>query len=288
MTGRLTMLIPLTVAACLVATVAVAADPATQCQAEKKKTAGKYSACRLKTIAVADLRGRVPDFGNCEEKFSKKWTAIELKYGAECPTYGDQAAIKSQLDTCATGVDGDLYVPRRVFITNLLYKPGGTGAGFFNSLASADAICQGLAEGASPPLATNGQPRFKAWLSDTTAWPADGTRFTQPNSPYRLVGDFPVASNWADLVDGTLSNPIEIDQNGNPASGFPPESVWTSTEADGTSAAGPPYSGCSDWTSSAPFPMTAVEGFYSYTNSIWTYATPLACDQSAHFYCFQQ
>jgi hypothetical protein len=282
MTRRLTTLIPLMLLVCLAPEVLVAADLATRCQAEKKKTAGKYWQCRLKTIAAADLRGQVPDFSKCEDRFSAKWALIEEKYGAQCPTAGDQATVKSQLDDCATGIDGTLYVPRRVFITRLTYVPGGTGSGRFNSLASADAICQAEAEAAWTPLATNGEPKFKAWLSDSTAWPADGTRFTQPNAPYLLVGDFPVASNWSDLVDGNLSNEIAIDENANPP-GPGPESVWTCTTVAGTGTAGC----CDDWTSSSAS-LTAPEGFYSYMDWRWTLATPLPCDQPGRLYCFQQ
>jgi len=94
-----------------------------------------------------------------------------------------------------------------IFVTSLTYKGNGIGG-----LAGADAKCQALA-GAVGLSGT-----WKAWLSDCQGTNcASGTtasgRLTHSTGSYVLPNGVVVANNWADLTDGTLNNPINIDEN---------------------------------------------------------------------------
>jgi hypothetical protein len=60
---------------------------------------------------------------------------------------------------------------------------------------------------------------WKAWLSscdDEAVYCASGTiaanRLTHRQGPYMLSNGVIVANNWTDLTDGTISNPINIDE----------------------------------------------------------------------------
>jgi hypothetical protein len=75
-------------------------------------------------------------------------------------------------------------------------------------MAGADLICQTRAQSATS-LAAPGT--YKAWLSSSTAWPADGTRFTQATVPYRLVDGTQIAADWAQLIL-FLDAPIGLDE----------------------------------------------------------------------------
>ncbi len=96
--------------------------------------------------------------------------------------------------------------------------------GNMGGLAGADAICQTEANAAG--LAGT----FKAFLSDNKTSAAD--RLTHSSIPYELVNGTPIAANWQDLVDGIISNPLNITASGISVSGY----VWTGSDRDGSKA----------------------------------------------------
>lgn len=186
----------------------------------------------------------------------------------------DAPVVDAPADVSVTG-------QKTVFVTSAVY------AGNLGGLAGADSKCQTLAS------AANLSGTYKAWLSDATSTAA--SRLTHSSGPYVLVDGTLVASDWAHLASGVLSNAIDkTEQNGPAAAGtassqacFGVACVWTDTNADGTLSQGS-YS-CQDWTSQSPND-NAVLGETSSTSTYWSsFATSSGiCDLTAPLYCVQQ
>lgn len=192
---------------------------------------------------------------------------------------------------------------KKVFVTSQLYKAN------FGGLAAADAICQATARGAG----LGGT--YKAWLStgrrvtgaaasDTTISPA--TRFTQFQGPYKTLNGLTIATNWSALVSGTIANPINIDERGNQIAKtgtvWCQWDAWTGTEFDGkgvratvgncTGSWTTGCANCADWTIDAQDQYGLIGNTFS-RGWDWTgipdyQGSYLTCNDSAHFYCFEQ
>ncbi len=155
-------------------------------------------------------------------------------------------------------------------------------------IQGADDICNRLAANATPPLdTTNGT--YKAWLSSSTTSPS--TTFTQSTGPYVRTDGAELAANWADLIDGTLNNTINLDENANPTQLG--EFVWTGTDPDGTAD----QNHCNDWTTDvgAVFTVNGRVGATSVTDARWTHVFIPAsaggnpdCPATFRIYCVQQ
>jgi len=162
---------------------------------------------------------------------------------------------------------------KRVFVSEAAVSPN------LGGLNGADALCNSLAQTAGVP------GTYKAWLSDETT-PAK-TRLAHSSIPYVRLDGVVVASNFADLTDGSLLAPISITQNGTGVSGggftvF----AWTGTTADGSTIAGRT---CNSWMDGTNSFNAAACGPGS-TNGGWTNAQNLGCAGfgSDHLYCLQQ
>ncbi len=165
-----------------------------------------------------------------------------------------------------------------------VFVSSSTHTGSLGGLSGADAICNQLASNAGLP------GTYKAWLGDSTDGPA--TRFTQSSVPYVRTDENQIASNWADLIDASLDQPINLDENGNAApssSGFASDcsistAVWSAASLNGTS-----YGNfCNNFTSTTG---SAYVGDYSVTFSNWSDSCVVptaACANTAPIYCFQQ
>lgn len=156
---------------------------------------------------------------------------------------------------------------RTVFATSTVYDGSQIGG-----LAGADAIC--MAHAAVAGLSGT----FRAWLADSTGSPA--TRFTPSPEPYRLVGGTVVANDYSDLTDGTLQNPISLDEFGN--SVITGVYIWTNVAANGSVDGA---SDCSDWSSTTG---TGAAGIFNQTNSSWTSSIDRNCTTTHPVYCFEQ
>ncbi|HZR81811.1 MAG TPA: DUF1566 domain-containing protein [Candidatus Binatia bacterium] len=92
----------------LLASSALAATPAQNCQSGKNKEAGKYAACRQRAEATfaltGDAAGRTARLATCGLKYGLRWPQIESLSGGSCPSSGDQTAIQGYLDTATTDV----------------------------------------------------------------------------------------------------------------------------------------------------------------------------------------
>lgn len=170
---------------------------------------------------------------------------------------------------------------RYVFVTDEISN------GNLGGVTGADATCQQEADAAGL------DGTYFAWLSSNSVTPAG--RFLQSSVPYVRPDGTVVADDWADLLDGSLGAPINLNAAG--ASPAAPtcgtDRVWTNANTDGTlfSASWT----CSNWTTGGG---VGHVGDMDDTNSGWTNTTGAACNVSTvcgagqevggRLYCFQQ
>ncbi len=256
-------------------TVTAQAGPtkAQQCAVSKLKETGKYERCRLNAEAKGVKKNAAPDFTKCDVKFGEKWTKAENKFGAECPTAGDAAAIQAFSSGHTDDVVSLLNPTERiVFVTSQLVL------GKLGGLTGADAECQAAADSAGLLGA------YLAWLSTSTVGPAD--RFVQSTVPYVRTDGAIVALDWADLTSGSIRAAINVDEFANTISGHP---TWTNTDVDGTplnNVGDPTLDSCDEWTS---FGGQAGNGFTTAVDGGWTIGsqTNFSCASAFQLYCFQ-
>jgi len=151
-----------------------------------------------------------------------------------------------------------------------VFRTSETYTGDFGGLAGGDAICQERAEAKG----LNGT--WTAWLSDDNADAIDRI----PDGEYQLVDGTVIADDKADLTDGTLKAPINLDEFGFP-DGI---QVWTGTDAEGTGT----DENCNNWTVSVG-DADADSGWSTEINSSWTKRDlPISCTGGAKssLYCF--
>jgi hypothetical protein len=198
-----------------------------------------------------------------------------------CILTGPSAHTCETTTTTTTSSTTTTLAVKLAFVTGGVYD--GNLAGLYDNLTgvdAADAICNLEAvEGGWPATWV-----WKAWISDSTSSPS--TRFTQWSGPYRTIGGQTIANSWADLTDGALAHPIDVDARN---FGHLGDYVLTATKADGT------YSGsndCSGWTSNSAARMGDA-GDTLFTD-LWSLYAPLPCDGLSlpaggfRLYCFQQ
>ena len=176
-------------------------------------------------------------------------------------------ARDATFDAGTNACDGGMACARVVFVTSLTYAGS---VGFKN----AELECNRLASFSR--LDRVRATTFVAWLS-TAATPVSA-RFVHGTGRYVDTGGLTVATEWADLTDGTLAASISRDEHGLPVSG---NLVWTATKPDGTFE-GPD---CSSWT------VPDGEGAYGTTSAVdgrWTNTSKASCLEPKRFYCFEK
>ena len=121
---------------------------------------------------------------------------------------------------------------------------------------------------------------------------------TEANSPgFDFVGDGPwvrtdgvlVAESFADLVDGSLEAPINLDELGEPGPtilgcGGEAVGVWTGVFTDGTPTG---EDNCNNWSAGVPNSFGLL-GDLGATDGAWTDACTESCAFAYPIYCFQQ
>ncbi|MFZ1866057.1 MAG: hypothetical protein WAU39_17685 [Polyangiales bacterium] len=155
--------------------------------------------------------------------------------------------------------------PSRVFITNRAQTAD------FGGISGADELC------ANEASAAGLEGVFKAWLSAASSSVAD--RMTHSTRPYVLVGGTVIANDWDDLVDGSISAPINVDASGQTRTG----DVWTGTLATGASYLSNDCDGFTNGTTGV-----ALCGTSSSANSTWTQNITPSCSTLLRLYCFEQ
>ncbi len=174
---------------------------------------------------------------------------------------------------CAMGVD----IVFCTCPTKTVFATSTAQNGNLGGMTGADALCQSLANAASL------EGTYLAWLSDSTGSPI--TRFTQATVPYVRVDGTVIADDWADLTDGDIQAPINIDETGAIVSG----NAWSNTDPDGSKTA--KDISCADWTRTFFVPGAPETGFVGntiQTNGTWTLDVIGLCPGAARLYCFEQ
>lgn len=154
-------------------------------------------------------------------------------------------------------------VPLRAFVTTATFD------GTFGGAANADATC--TAEASAAGLGGI----WRAWLGDASP---PSSRFTA-DGPWVRVDGVALADDLADLTDGALAAPLNLDAQGTSRSGL----AWTGADATGVLG-----ETCSGWSSA--FGPEGTAGDVSANDSGWS-ATSLGtvpCFFSARLYCFEQ
>jgi hypothetical protein len=148
--------------------------------------------------------------------------------------------------------------------------------GNFPGLAGADAACTNAATGAGLT------GTWTAWLSDGVNDTDTDARDRILNGEYQLLDGTVVATSLADLTDGTLNTPINMDETGTVILGTAVQ-TWTGTSSDGThQGAGL----CTGWTSNDSGLVGGI-GDLSAADSTWTdVGGGNACDVFNRLYCF--
>ncbi|KZX60246.1 hypothetical protein A3709_13220 [Halioglobus sp. HI00S01] len=153
-------------------------------------------------------------------------------------------------------------------------------SGNLGGLGGADGICTDLA--ASAGLQNPGN--YKAWLSDSVMDVA--TRFASSEYEYRLVDGTVIASGFSDIIDGQLSAPISLTEDGTQLLSEGSAFSWTGTNPLGYTVDAAKV--CLNWTSNDSS-STSFVGANTISNPLWTaFSSPTACNLPYRLYCFEQ
>ena len=185
------------------------------------------------------------------------------------------ASGEGDTDTDSDGIDEGcepasvlrVFVSRQVNLTAVTASSG-------NGALGVDATCQAKADAAS----LGGT--WMAWASDSTTSP--DARFNKSVGPYKLVNGTLIANSYTDLTDGTIANPINIDEFGSAAGG---NRARTGTLSNGLVATG---EHCSDWTNDTQNTPYGAVGRYDQTNASWSRGAAQFCTDPTRIYCFEQ
>ncbi len=161
---------------------------------------------------------------------------------------------------------------KTVFVTKASFK------GNLGGLTGADAKCQAEADG---PASVVPSGTYLAWLSDGTDSP--DTRFTRSAHPYLLPDGTKIAEDFADLTDGSILHPINVDSTGKPL-GL--QQFWTGTNPDGTTVQ--PFVTCNGWMGNSAPGSHGMVGSTAKTSTLWSARAPGRCSSTHRLACFQQ
>ena len=166
----------------------------------------------------------------------------------------------------STESTGETDTTKRVFVSSETYNG--------SEIADADALCQGLADGAG----LGGE--WVAWTSTSDMDARD--KLTPEAGPYVLLDEAAtiIAEDGPDLGDGNLGSAIDIDEHGLPYQQF--TAVWTGTSIDGQ--VDPDT--CNDWTT-ASNEFSGLRGNVTVSGNGWTSIASVGCSGSARIYCFE-
>jgi len=199
---------------------------------------------------------------------------------ANCPQCKDSAPPLPDLTPDSPGKPVKI-----VFITSKFHH------GNFGGVLGADVFCQSCAKAAGL------YGTFKAWLSGANYSSSPAARFTKSTIPYALTNGKIIAKNWADLTNGNIAFPINVDEYGKANGGG--QFVYSYTLIDGTpglfgkktSVCYGTNCHCNDWTTSSnSTPNGSAVARKTHTNDDWTdYSFSNFCgNTNFSLYCFQQ
>jgi hypothetical protein len=161
-----------------------------------------------------------------------------------------------------------VFATDKIFNGNLRELGGDADTG----LAGADTICTTAAEEATPALPGT----WTAWLSGDSTDARDRIR----DGEYQLLDGTVVANDKADLTNGDIDAPINLNENLVRETGG---NVWTGTNTEGLHF---PAGVCQQWStnegteSGRPGRLTEIDAFWTDIDGGNT------CDKNLHLYCF--
>lgn len=159
--------------------------------------------------------------------------------------------------------------------TKVVFVTSTTHDGDIGGNPGPDRVCNRLASAVSLPGV------YRAWLSYGDSHTSVANTFFGASVPYVRVDGVVIANDWDDLVDGSLLAPINVDENGEPAT---TSRVWTLTTTEGMHT-GFGFS-CNRWRSTSG--VLSVGNPQS-AGSDWTDVGAFqSCANRFAFYCFQQ
>ncbi len=182
----------------------------------------------------------------------------------------DAAADATDAADAGIGCQGAVDCTRVVFVTSMSYT------GNLGGIAGADSKCQALAD-ASPNARIKGHT-FQAWVSTLTT--TVSMRFTHGSQPYVLGDGTVIASDWADLTDGTLAHGIDRDELNQLDTN---DDAWTATTSTGANYAG---TGCESWTNGSG--GSGIYGNVGGGGGGWSSSGPDPCQVPNVLYCFEK
>jgi hypothetical protein len=171
---------------------------------------------------------------------------------------------------------------RVVFVTSVKYD------GNLGGVAGANLKCQARAN------ASNIAGIYKAWIADAgNKFPSKAQGGYTRDGQFTLVDGTIIASDWDDLVDGSLQHPINQTESGVifPA-GTPgaDNQVWTNVNSNGYSRTPLPFDSCLEWTTNDT--ASFIEGWTGNLlkqDQLWTQGVnQRKCNSQRRLYCFQQ
>ena len=202
-------------------------------------------------------------------KISLSPTVNKIIPGLKAPGTGeDNSGVKINSGGNQGGIGEENY---RVFVTKETFEPD------FGGVRRGDFLCKRAAWNAG----LGG--KWVAWLSSSSLDAKDKIA----DGIYTRLDGAAVARNKADLLDGTILNPIKIDEHGDLIQVNNPEDkfVWTGTEENGeVSSEGT----CDNWKNKGN--DVGAVGNLELTGEGWSGGTPGqadSCDNQFHLYCFE-
>jgi len=193
------------------------------------------------------------------------------------PNDNDADANASKPDVFTPGSDSGGAVKKRVFVTSDFVQ------GDLNGLAGADARCIAAANRAS--LLGND---WKAWLSANGANAIDRIKH---DGPYVRLDSVQVVKDKAQLISGTLTAPINVDEERRVVSDANADNarVWTGSFTNGQLSVD-----CNNWSTTNALAFGGL-GQLNRSDGSWTdNGGPGAgfrhwgCQTRGHLYCFEQ
>lgn len=212
------------------------------------------------------------DVGNCATGGILQYDSSENAYKF-CDGADEQRINCHAEGGGASAGYNEVFLTSGVFNGDLLAEATARGYTGNDGTDAAHYICQDLADAQS----LGGT--WKAWVSGNLG---PDSYFFQSAGSWQLLDGSAIATDFADLTDGTLTNPVNMDESGNTISRS--NDVWTDLNSDGTSVG----AACFDWDRSSA--ASAYVGDYTQTNSNWSYngAASTSCSNTHGLYCFQQ
>ena len=169
----------------------------------------------------------------------------------------------------AVGTNADTVIIRAPLPARPIFKTAQAYAGDLGGVTGADRICADEAQAAGlpgPVRALLSTPRHDA-IDRVEAF-----TFTQTGE-----GGAVIATNKADLFNGSIAAAIDRDASGNPVPGG---QVWTATDEGGVGLGAT----CGGWTR-AEAGLTAGVGATGALDGAWLASDEAPCDAAAHIYC---